>query len=82
MITRTALNLVRLCAVVAWSIVPTLAESILTALGDTSSIPRWPAHPGHDLLQDANVGHPIAAPLVAKLSEADIARLSQRFAGV
>jgi methionyl-tRNA synthetase len=83
-VTRTALNLVRLCAVVAWSIVPTLAEAALAALGDTTSIPRWPAHPGHDLLQDANVGQPIGAigPLVAKLSDADIARLSQRFAGV
>jgi hypothetical protein len=40
--------------------------------------------PGHDLLQDANAGHPITAigPLVAKLTDADIARLSQRFAGV
>jgi methionyl-tRNA synthetase len=83
-ITRTALNLVRLCAVVAWSIVPTLAESALTALNDRTSIPRWPARPGHDLLQNTNAGQPIAAigPLVAKLSDADIARLSQRFAGV
>jgi methionyl-tRNA synthetase len=83
-VTRTALNLVRLCAVVAWSVVPTLAESVLTALGDRTSIPRWPARPGHDLLQGTNAGHPITAigPLVAKLTDADIARLSQRFAGV
>jgi methionyl-tRNA synthetase len=84
LITRTALNLVRLCAVAAWSIVPTLAETVLAALGDTTSLPRWPTRPGHDLLQDANAGQPIAAiaPLVAKLTDADIARLSQRFAGV
>src|SRR5262249_45345803 len=83
-VTRTALNLVRLCAVVAWSIVPTLAQTTLSALGDTKPIPPWPKQPGGDLLQDSNAGQPIGAtgPLVAKLTDADIARLSQRFAGV
>ena len=77
-ITRTALNLVRLCAVVAWSIVPTLAESVLAALGGIDAIAPWPARPGDDLLRDTNAGQPIGAigPLVAKLTDADIARLS------
>jgi methionyl-tRNA synthetase len=84
LVTRTALNLVLLCAVVASSIVPTLAQTILSALGDVPAVPRWPTHPGHDLLQDASAGQPVAAigPLVAKLSDADVARLSRRFAGV
>jgi methionyl-tRNA synthetase len=85
--TRTALNLVRLCAVLAWSIVPSLAERVLSALGDHNTtlalIPRWPTRPGDDLLRDIDAEQPIGAigPLVAKLTDADIARLSRRFAG-
>jgi methionyl-tRNA synthetase len=82
-ITRTALNLVRLSAVLAWSIVPTLAQTVLSALGEDAAIPAWPTQPGSDLLLDLQNGRPInaIAPLVAKLSAADIARLSQRFGG-
>jgi methionyl-tRNA synthetase len=81
--TRTALNLVRLSAVLAWSIVPTVAEKVLSALGDEASIPSWPTQPGNELLLDVGAGRPIGAigPLVAKLGAADIARLSHRFGG-
>jgi methionyl-tRNA synthetase len=80
-VTRTALNLVRLSAVLAWSIVPALAQKVLSALGDNSPIPPWPTRPGEDLLQDVDVEQPIEAigPLVAKLTDDDIARLSRRF---
>jgi len=76
------LNLVRLCACVAWSIVPTLADRVLCALGDASDCPRWPQHPAAQLL-DARKGEPIARiePLVTKLADADITRLECRFAG-
>jgi methionyl-tRNA synthetase len=82
-ITRTALNLLRLSAVLAWSIVPTLAQRVLSALGDEAHVPPWPKHPGRDLLLDLRAGQPIGAigPLVTKLSADDIARLSRRFAG-
>jgi methionyl-tRNA synthetase len=82
-ITRTALNLLRLSAVLAWSIVPTLAERVLLVLGDEPSIPSWPTQPGRDLLLELGAGRPIRGigPLVAKLSTDDIARLSRRFAG-
>jgi hypothetical protein len=72
---------------VAWSIVPTLAERVFAALGDRSPIPSlvppWPTRPGCYLLRDASAGQPIEpiGPLVAKLTDADIARLSQRFGG-
>jgi methionyl-tRNA synthetase len=81
--TRTALNLVRLSAVLAWSIVPGLAGRVLSALGEAAPIPAWPAHPGRDLLLNLDAGRPIApiAPLVAKLGAADIDRLSRRFGG-
>ena len=83
-VTRTALNLVRLSAVLAWSIVPTLAGRVLSALGEDAPIPPWPTHAGSDLLLDLHADRPIGpiGPLVAKLDAADIARLSQRFAGV
>src|SRR5262249_3743308 len=81
--TRTALNLVRLSAVLAWSIVPTLAQTVLAALGEDTPIPAWPAEPGADLLHDKRAGSPIAAiaPLVAKLDAANVDRLSRRFGG-
>ena len=81
--TRTALSLVRLSAVLAWSIVPSLAEKVLAALGEATPIPPWPARPDRDLLLDRRAGRPIGAigPLVAKLDAADIARLSRRFGG-
>ena len=82
-VTRTALNLVRLSAVLAWSIVPTLAGQVLSALGEDAPIPRWPEHAGSGLALDLHAGQPIEpiGPLVVKLGAADIARLSQRFAG-
>jgi len=82
-VTRTALNLVRLSAVLAWSIVPTLAQQVLSALGDDSAIPPWPNAPREGLLLDRDGGRPLGAigPLVAKLTAADSARLSARFAG-
>jgi len=68
---------------VAWSIVPTLAGRVLSALGDPSDCPRWPQQPAAQLL-DARKGDPIKRiePLVTKLTEAEIARLERRFAGV
>jgi methionyl-tRNA synthetase len=81
--TRTALNLVRLSAVVAWSIVPTLAQTVLAALGDDTPVPAWPARAGRDLLLESHAGRPIApiGPPVRKLDAGDIDRLSRRFAG-
>jgi methionyl-tRNA synthetase len=81
--TRTALNLVRLSAVLAWSIVPTLAGKVLSALGEDASIPPWPTQVGSEVLRHLDGGRPIGPiePLVAKLGTADVARLSRRFGG-
>jgi methionyl-tRNA synthetase len=80
--TRTAINLLHLSAVLAWSIVPALAERVLSALGDKAPIPPWPRRPGHDILrrEGGQAVDPIA-PLVTKLTDADTARLVQRFGG-
>ena len=82
-VTRTALNLVRLSAVLAWSIVPALAGKVLSALGEDAPIPPWPAQAGSGLALDLHAGELIGpiGPLVTKLGAADVARLSQRFAG-
>ena len=40
--TRTALNLIRLSAVLAWSIIPDIAGRVLAAFGEQAEIPRWP----------------------------------------
>ena len=79
--TRTALNLVRLCAIVAWSIIPTLAGRILGDLGVAEPLPSWPTRPGHDLLAGQAVPGPIRAPgpLVAKIPDHRIAHLEDRF---
>jgi methionyl-tRNA synthetase len=81
--TRAALNLLYLCAAVAWSIVPTLAGRVLSAFGGATDCPRWPQRRAAELL-DASKGEPIERiePLVTKLTEAEIARLECRFAGV
>ena len=49
-VTRTGLNLARLAAVLAWSIIPTLAETVLHAFGDSEAVPRWPSAPCGPLL--------------------------------
>jgi len=38
-VTRTGLNLVRLSAVLAWSIIPALSETVLHAFGDNDAVP-------------------------------------------
>jgi hypothetical protein len=81
--TRVALNLVHLSPVLAWSIIPTLAEQVLSSLGEKTSIPPWPTRPERVVLQDLLAERPIRTigPLVAKLGAQDIARLSHRFKG-
>ncbi len=82
-VTRTAVNLLSICATVSWSIIPTLASEVLAALGEDSDYPLWPSG---DILQrlNANGGKPIGkvAPLVHKLTQRDISELEDRFAGV
>jgi len=58
-VTRTGLNLVRLSAVLAWSIVPALAQTVLGAFGDNEAIPLWPSAPCAPVL-DSGKGQPIS----------------------
>ena len=79
-VTRTGLNLVDICAVLAWSIVPGLSESVLRAFGRNDAVPRWPDGPLADLL-DGGAGKVIApiGPLVEKISPERASHLAARF---
>jgi methionyl-tRNA synthetase len=70
--TRTTLNLVRLGATVAWSIVPDLAARVLNILGDPpiSAAPPWPEQVLPALLGQVTAGQSLnsARPLVEKVS--------------
>jgi methionyl-tRNA synthetase len=79
-ITRVSLNLVRLCAIAAHSIVPSLSGVVLRAFDDYAAIPHWPGHPVAETLDGGGgrAAKPIAR-LVEKLSDADALRLRQRF---
>ena len=79
-VTRTGLNLVRTCAVLAWSIVPSLSENVLHAFGGEDAAPRWPRGPIADLL-DGGAGTAIApiGPLVEKISPERASHLAARF---
>jgi methionyl-tRNA synthetase len=82
-VTHVALNLVRLSATIAWSIVPGLAAKVLAALGDTNAVPSWPEDPERELQRIALRPRSIAPlpPLVTKIDEEKIAHLERRFGG-
>ena len=80
--TRTALNLLNICAVVSWSIIPTLANRVLAGFGKPPNCPCWPTGPISTLL-DTGRGQQISRiePLVGKLTETEISHLGSRFSG-
>lgn len=79
-ITRIGLNLVALCATLAWSIVPGLSERVLGALGHDDAVPCWPNGPVLTLL-DRGAGTPVArlGPLVEKITAEKADHLTRRF---
>jgi methionyl-tRNA synthetase len=81
-VTRTALNLVRLSAILAWSIIPTLAEAVLSAFDDKRAVPSWPSESASSILA-SDAGQPVSLinPLVEKITEDEIGRLQRLFDG-
>jgi methionyl-tRNA synthetase len=81
-VTRTGLNLVRLSATLAWSIVPSLSEAVLHAFGDDDAIPRWPSAPCGPYL-DGGAGTRVLqlGPLVPKITGEKASHLAARFGG-
>jgi methionyl-tRNA synthetase len=81
-ITRTGLNLVWLSAVLAWSVIPTLSETVLRAFDDKRQIPYWPGEATGSLL-NGNAGRKfeLLDPLVDKITEDRVVRLQSLFGG-
>ncbi len=80
-VTRTGLNLVRLSAVLAWSIVPTLSETVLHAFGDDDAVPSWPSLPCGPLLDGCRGKRVLRlGPLVPKITREKASHLAARFA--
>ena len=78
--TRVVLNLVRLCATAAHSIIPSLSSVVLGAFGDDAATPLWPAQSTTEILDgDAGLIIKPIGRLVAKVSDADGLHLKRRF---
>jgi methionyl-tRNA synthetase len=80
-VTRTGLNLVRLSAVLAWSIIPALSETVLHAFGDDDAVPSWPSAPCGPVL-NSHQGKRVLRlePLVPKITREKASHLAARFA--
>jgi len=80
-VTRTGLNLMRLSAVLAWSIIPALSETVLHAFGDTEAVPPWPSAPCGPVL-NSGPGKRVQRLdlLVAKITREKTSHLAARFA--
>src|SRR5467141_3939427 len=80
-VTRTGLNLVRLSAVLAWSIISALSETVLHAFGDNDAVPSWPSAPCGPVL-DSHQGKRVLRlePLVPKITREKASHLAARFA--
>ena len=80
-ITRVTLNLVRLCAIAAYSAVPSLSGVVLGAFDDHAAIPHWARRSISEIL-DGDAGRtarPIGR-LIEKLSDTEPVRLKRRLA--
>ena len=78
--TRTGLNLAYLSAVLAWSIVPSLSDTVRRAFGDNDVIPRWPSA-SCGVLLDCGAGKQVLQlpPLVQKITGERANQLAVRF---
>ncbi len=81
-VTRTGLNLVRLAAVLAWSIIPALSKTVLRAFGDDEAVPPWPSGRCGPFL-NSRQGKRILrlGPLVPKITGEKALHLATRFGG-
>jgi methionyl-tRNA synthetase len=79
-VTRTAVNLLRLAAIVAWPFIPSSAERVLQSLGEFEPVPPFPDR-GGDVLSAVPAGRPIVVPslLFPELDAAMIGRLAARY---
>ena len=81
-IVRTAVQLVRLFAVLSWPVIPGSAERVLAALGEPPGMPAWPGEAAGELAALAP-GRPLGDPgiLFRKLPPEEVAELADEFRG-
>ncbi len=81
-VTRTAVNLVRVAAVVAWPFIPSSADRVLQSLGEVVSAPPF-TEDGRAALSSVAAGRVVTAPslLFPKIDAAAVARLGARYEG-
>ena len=80
---RTAINLAVVFALIAQPIVPSLAKTILDAIGVAESDRNWPDLNNDNLLDSIARDQPIAVPdlLVRKIEDSDVANWTAMFEG-
>ncbi len=85
-IVRTAVQLVRLFAIIAWPVIPASAERVLTALGEEvggdAAVPAWPGPVAAELAA-IPAGRPLGEPgiLFRKIPPEEVATLEAEFGG-
>ncbi|WP_445681587.1 methionine--tRNA ligase [Radicibacter daui] len=81
-ITRCAFSLIRLFAILSAPVIPTLAGKMLAALGLPENQP-WPTESTGDLIRAIPAGHAFTLPdvLVAKIDDARVAELTEKYGG-
>ena len=82
-ILRTAINLIRLYAIIGSPIIPDTCARLRQALGVEIADDYWPKNAVHDELGTLRPGHPfeVPPPLFKKIAPEEVADLSQRYGG-
>ena len=79
---RTAINLIRVCAIVAWPILPDTSEKVFSALSLDEQERVWPSSNGRGELTRLEAGRSFQAPgevLFRKVSDDEVMAWRERF---
>ncbi len=82
-IVRTAVQLIRLFAVLSWPVIPESAERVLAALGEPAGMPAWPGAGAASELAVLEAGRRLGDPgiLFRKIPPEEAAALEDEFRG-
>ena len=80
---RTAINLIRLFAIISQPIIPTISGKMLDALGVSGDDAAWPNAPAAKLLEVLKPGHAFTVPdvLITKIEDDQLTAWEERFGG-
>ena len=80
-IVRTALNFIRLCALLSWPVIPDASETILAAFGAAGGVPLWPEDLGAALTEGAGEPFELLPPLFEVSDHDRVEELTLRYGG-